>query len=91
MARVQLIIPDVDRDRFAHQARLEGKSLSAWLRAAARERLQKSERAKLFESPEDVREFFRHCDTLEGPDAEPDWSQHLRVISQSRERGASGT
>ena len=36
MARVQLIIPDEDRDRFVRQARGEGLTLSAWLRAAAR-------------------------------------------------------
>ena len=36
MARVQLIIPDEDRDRFIRQARREGLTFSAWLRAAAR-------------------------------------------------------
>ena len=40
MARVQLVIPDEDRDRFVHQARREGMTLSAWLRTAARERLK---------------------------------------------------
>ncbi len=39
MARVQLIIPDVDPDRFVHQARKEGMTFSAWLRAAACARL----------------------------------------------------
>ena len=28
MARVQLVIPDEDRDRFVHQARKEGMTLS---------------------------------------------------------------
>ena len=36
MARVQLVMPDDDRERFVDQARREGMSLSAWLRAAAR-------------------------------------------------------
>ena len=67
MARVQLVIPDDDRDRFVHQARREGMSLSAWLRTAARERLEASQSVKLFESPEDVKEFFRSCAVLEGP------------------------
>ena len=40
MARVQLIIPDGDKARFVRQARREGLSFSAWLRAAARERLE---------------------------------------------------
>ena len=39
------------------QARREGMSLSAWLRVAARERLEARQRVKLFESPEDVKEF----------------------------------
>ncbi len=91
MARVQLVIPDEDRDRFVHQARREGMTLSAWLRAAARERLQERQHAKPFQSPEDLEEFFRTCDSLEGPETEPDWDQHLDLINQSRRRGASDT
>ena len=91
MARVQLVMPDDDRDRFVHEARREGISLSAWLRAAARERLETLQSVKLFESPEDVEEFFRSCATLEGPETEPDWSEHLRVISESRGRGVAVT
>ncbi len=91
MARVQLVMPDDDRDRFVQQARREGMSLSAWLRAAARERLETRQRVRLFESPEDVEEFFESCSTLEGPETEPDWSEHLQVMSGSRRRGAAGT
>ena len=91
MARVQLVMPDEDRERFFHQARREGMSLSAWLRAAARERLEARQSVKLFESPEDVREFFRSCAELEGPETEPDWSEHLRVIGESRGRGVATT
>jgi len=91
MARVQLVIADEDRDRFVHQARREGMTLSAWLRAAARERLQERQRAKPFQSPEDLEEFFRACDSLESSEKEPDWDQHLDLINHSRRRGASGT
>ena len=91
MARVQLVMPDDDRDRFVHQARREGMSLSAWLRAAARERLETRQRVKLFESPDEVKEFFTSCSTLEGPEKEPDWSEHLRVMSESRGRGVART
>ena len=91
MARVQLVMPDDERDRFVHQARREGMSLSAWLRAAARERLEARQSVNLFESPEDVREFFRSCAALEGPEAEPDWSDHLRVMKESRGRGVAPT
>lgn len=91
MARVQLIVPDEDRDRFVHQATREGMTLSAWLRAAARERLATQERRSLFESVADVDEFFRRCDEAEGVGAEPDWADHQRQIEDSRRRGASGT
>ena len=91
MARVQLVMPDADRDRFVDQARREGMSLSAWLRSAARERLETRQRVKVFESPEDVEEFFRSCAALDGPETEPDWSEHLRVISESRASRVSTT
>ena len=89
MARVQLVMPDEDRQNFIDQARREGMSLSAWLRAAARDRLEARRNVRLFESPEDVEEFFRSCAALDGPETEPDWSEHLRVMNKSRERGVS--
>ncbi len=89
MARVQLVIPDADRDRFIHQARQEGMSLSAWLRAAAQERLEARQHAKLFQSPDDLEEFFRSCAALDGPETEPDWDEHLRVMTQSRGTGVT--
>ena len=91
MARVQIIIPDEDRDRFVHQARREGMTLSAWLRAAARARMEDRQQVRRFKSPEDVREFFRACDAVEGPASEPDWSDHLRVINESRASGTTDT
>ena len=91
MARVQLVIPDEDRDRFLHQARREGMTLSAWLRTAARERLGQQQQSRPFKSPADVEAFFRGCDALEGPPLEPDWDEHLTVIDESRRRGKSST
>ena len=91
MARVQLVMPDADRDRFVHQARQEGMSLSAWLRAAARERLETRQRVKPFQSPDDVKAFFKSCAALGGPETEPDWSEHLRVMNESRAAGVTDT
>lgn len=90
MARVQLLIPDEDHARFAHQARNEGMSLSAWLRVAARERLDRHSPAECFESRADAERFFAACDEQEGPGVEPDWEEHLAVIKESRGRGAAG-
>ncbi len=91
MARVQLVIPDEDRDRYVYQARREGMTLSAWIRAAAHQRLQQQQKQRAFEGPADLRKFFGECDTLEGPPQEPDWDEHLAVIDGSRRRGATRT
>jgi len=91
MARVQLVIPDRDRDRFVHQAQREGMSLSAWLRAAAEERLERQARAQAFQSVGELRAFFDACDAGGGSGDEPDWEQHRAVIEGSRRRGASDT
>ena len=88
MARVHLIIPDEDRDPFVHQARREGLTSSAWLRAAARERLEQRQRSDSFESPSHLEEFFRECDALEGSDRESEWTEHLRITDESRRRSA---
>ena len=86
-----MVIPDQDREMFAHQARLEGMTFSAWMRAAARDRLEESQRSERFESSEQWEEFFRMCDALPGPETEPDWEEHLRVINESRLSGSTGT
>ena len=83
MARIQLIIPDEDRDRFVHQARKEGLTFSAWLRAAAHERLETARQAKRFRTLEDLEAFFEACDALPGPEVEPDWEEHLQTIHES--------
>ena len=86
MARVQLVIPDEDRDRFVRQARSEGMTLGEWLRAAAYRRLEEQQRSHPFKSPADLEEFFRACDALEGPERELDWQEHLTIIDESRKR-----
>ncbi len=87
VARVQLIIPDEDRDRFVRQARSEGLTFSAWLRAAARDRLEARERARRFQSREDLERFFEECDARRGSGVEPDWEVHKRTIEESRLHG----
>ena len=86
MARVQLVIPDEDRDRFVRQAQNEGMTLSEWLRVAAHRRIEDQKRSNPFEFPADLEEFFHACDALEGPEREPDWQEHLAVIDESRKR-----
>lgn len=91
MARVQLVIPDDDRDRFVDQARREGMTLSAWLRAAAEARLRQRESTASFRSRSELREFFAACDAEAGAGLEPEWDQHLEVMAASRRGGTSST
>ena len=91
MARFQLIIPDEDHDRFAYQARLEGMTLSGWLRAAAEDRIERRERLKPFTSSVDVREFFQAHDDSGSGLREPDWEEHLKTLRESKLAGSSGT
>ena len=91
MTRVQLLVPDEDRARFVHQARREAMSLSAWLQAAALERLDRQSQARRFASGADVDSFFPDCDALDGPDTKPGWEQHRLVIEHSRGRGGANT
>ena len=85
------MIPDEDRDRFFHQVRREGTTLSAWLRTAARERLEEQRHSNPFKSSAEIKKFFQACDAMEGPEVEPEWNKHLDVITHSRRRGASNT
>ena len=91
LARFQLVIPDADRERFVHQARREGMTLSAWLMTAARKRLEEQQRSEPFEYPEDLEAFFDGCDELEDRTPEPDWEEHLGIISESRTQRPSSS
>ncbi len=91
MARVQLIIGEEERSRYIHQARKEGLTLSAWLRAAADERLKRYSLYQLFESAEDFEKFFNECDELETKGPEPDWEQHRSVMDEVRKRSTTST
>lgn len=87
--RVQVILDTAERDAFRRQARAQGLSLSAWLRAAGQERLAAA-RGPGITTIDELREFFN---TLPNGDAgaEPDWKQHEAVINESRRSGATST
>ena len=87
MARVQLVMPDTDKDRYVRQARREGLSLSEWLLLAAREHLDRKQKLEKFKSEEEMRAFFEECHERAGPGREPDWEEHLAVINESKMKG----
>ncbi len=57
MARVQLVVPDADHVRFVRQARREGMTLSAWLRSAVDDRLERAAGSVRIRTPADLAGF----------------------------------
>ena len=91
MARNHLVVSEPDRTRYAAAARREGLTLSAWLRAAAADRLDDHAGADPFRTEDDVWRFFADRDAETECGTEADWEQHLAVIRASRSQGAAGT
>lgn len=90
MARIHIVLDDADKARYRLQAEGEGKSLGAWLREAAEEKLRAgAERARIG-SPDDLRRFFAACDERETR-PEPDWAEHRKVLDRSRSEGLEVT
>ena len=103
MVTVQLAISDDERARVERQAEQDGVTVEAWLTAAARQRLHQKEgghdgvklrdtlsdryRKEPFKSKEELEEFWRQCAARQGPEREPDWEEHLKVINESRSKG----
>lgn len=88
--RIHLILEEAEKECYRQRAEAEGKSLAAWLREAAREKLASgAERASLH-SVEELQAFFAACDDRETR-PEPDWEDHRRVIERSARSGASET
>lgn len=84
MARVQLVMPDTDRAEFLAQARREGMSFSAWMRAAARQRVEEKRKTHTYPTEEELERFFAECDAESGPGPEPDWEEYKRILNETR-------
>lgn len=79
-----MLTDDAEREAFRAQARREGRSLSAWVLDAARERLQASAPAPL-RTEADLDRFFADLDRRHGAvPAEDDWEVHRARIERSR-------
>ncbi len=87
--RVQVLLDPAEKARLEQCAKHLGRSLSAFMREAALDRLAELERTKAF-TRQELREFFRQCGKLESG-REPDWGEHLQVINASLRKGGSGT
>lgn len=80
--RVHIVLAAEDRARYRAAAERAGETLSEWLRNAAEQRLSSSSPSAL-DSPERLDAFFARCDAVE-EGVEPDWDEHLAVITNSR-------
>jgi hypothetical protein len=88
MTRIHILLDEAEKERFRQQAEREGKSLAAWLREAARDRLAAAVRRPAIETVPDLRAFFAACTERETSD-EPEWDDHRRVIERSIRSGAA--
>ena len=90
MSRIHIILKEAEKERYRAQAAREGKSLAAWLREAAREKLASAEERRDLETLEELRVFFAACSQRES-EPEPDWEAHRRVIEESIRSGLAGS
>lgn len=88
MTRIHIPLDEPEKERFRHQAEREGKSLAAWLRDAARDKLAAAQRRSAIETVDELRAFFAIC-TARETRREPEWNEHRRVIEGSIGSGAS--
>ncbi len=84
--RIHIVLDEAEKELFRRQAKLEGKSLAAWIREAARERLAAAQARRTFQTVEELRAFYRASDAAETR-REPDWEEHRRVIERSIRSG----
>ncbi len=88
--RIHIVLSETEKERFRRRAEQEGKSLAAWLRDAAREKLAADEGRAGMDAHEQLQDFFAACDRRE-TDREPDWEEHRQVIERSVRSGSSET
>ena len=90
MSRIHVIVTEAQKVRYQGQAAREGKSLGAWLREAAEERISRPS-GRRFGTPEELRTYLEGCWERAaaggGPDREPDWEETKKLILDSKIRG----
>ena len=84
MARVQLVMPDTDRAEFLAQARREGMSFSAWIRAAARQRVEEKRKTRTYPTEEELERFFAECAEKNASEPQLDWDEYKRILNENR-------
>lgn len=80
--RIHIVVGEEEKERYRSLAEKEGRTLSDWLRQAARDRADAREGEPALESREALDAFFRSCDAREVR-PESGWEAHRRVIEAS--------
>ena len=88
--RIHIVLDPEDKARYRAQAEREGKSLAAWLRDAAEDRLDAAQKGRSLRSRDALADFFQACDARES-EAEPDWAEHKAALERSRVKGLDVT
>lgn len=88
--RIHIVLDEAEKARYRSQADREGKSLGAWPREAAAEKLAAARSVRRLRTVGDLEAFFAECDDRETR-PEPDWREHGRVIERSRAEGMEVT
>ena len=90
MSRVHVIVNEAQKVRYQSQAAREGKSLGAWLRDAAEEKMARSA-PRRFASVREFDEFIAACQARSaaegGLEREPDWEETKEIILDSKIKG----
>jgi len=84
------LLNEHERELFRQQAGADGLSLNGWLKQAGHQRLSAAQAGWEFKSADDLQAVFARCDQRE-EGREPDWEQHLEVITCSKDSVLSDT
>lgn len=89
-SRIHLLIDEAHKVRYQSQAARERKSLGAWLREAAEEKIARSASGR-FVSVAEFDAFVAECQERSSADGglarEPDWEETKKVILDAKTRG----
>ena len=90
MSRIHILIDEAQKVRYQSHAARERKSLGAWMREAAEEKIARSA-PRRFASVQEFDAFVAECQARSAADGglerEPDWEETKKIILDSKIRG----
>lgn len=89
MSRIHILIDEAQKVRYQSHAARERKSLGAWMREAAEEKIARSA-PRRFASVQEFDAFVAECQARSAADGglerEPDWEETKKIILDSKIR-----